>query len=74
MKPTLFLIGMGKCLTLRPTLHPAVVGVVVKDSANSASGVGSVAGSVKADTVSPTARHCCDLSSKLIRSGTQPRG
>ena len=36
-------------------------------------GFGSIHGPVKFDTVSPTARHRCDVSSKLCWPGAQPR-
>ena len=34
---------------------------------------GSIPGPVKSDTVSPTARHRCDVSSELCSPGAKPR-
>ena len=36
-----------------------------KDIADVAGGLGSIPGPVRSDTVSPTARYCCDVSSEL---------
>ena len=53
-------------MTLRPD------SVVVEDTVNDAESLGSIPGSAKLDTVSPTIRHRCDVSSELHCPGSNP--
>ena len=50
-----------------------LVNIVVNDIAIGAGGLGSIPGTMKSDTVSPTARHRCDVSSELCCPGANPR-
>ena len=45
---------------------------MVSGNSISVGGLGSIPSPVKPDTVSPTARHCCDISQELCCTGTKP--
>ena len=51
---------------------PALIGVAVKDTANSAGGLGFDSRALKSNTVSSTARHRCDVSLELCCPGAMP--
>ena len=46
---------------------------VLNDIAIGAGGIRSIPGPVKSDTMSPTARHCCDVSLKLYSPDAKSR-
>ena len=60
-------------LVIRSFSRRWAVNALVEDVAICVGGRGSISGQVKWDTISPTAHHCCNVSSELCRLGAKPQ-